>query len=263
MGFQKCPRCGSAVQPTDHVCLECDLDLIEARKKITADTAQAGLVVTSSQQRAAVAPTAAAGVATDIGEDTRLREFDEHLAEQLRAERGAAVLTAILGVAIGIAFLVVGFRLLSPAGGLKALGSLTPAYFREQGFGIFGNPVFLGAMALALGLAGVLAGLGQFHRAWTGTQAIEDVKFGGRPRIVGISSFTTAGLVLGSFVLPPLGLVLGILFKFSKDDDTRDLGGRMIMAALVAAGLLIIDLIVHLVSGLTQVQLPARSSTVQ
>ena len=34
MALEKCPRCGAKVQPTDTVCLECGLDLIEARKKI-------------------------------------------------------------------------------------------------------------------------------------------------------------------------------------------------------------------------------------
>jgi cellulose synthase/poly-beta-1,6-N-acetylglucosamine synthase-like glycosyltransferase len=72
--------------------------------------------------------------------------------------------------------------------------------------------------------------------------------------VVGISSFTVIGLIIASFVIPPLGVILGILFKFSKDDDTRDLGGKMIMAAIVAIVLFAINLLVGLLSGLKAVQ---------
>jgi len=34
MALKKCPRCGAKVQPTDTVCLECGLDLVEARKRL-------------------------------------------------------------------------------------------------------------------------------------------------------------------------------------------------------------------------------------
>ncbi len=237
--------------------MECGLDLVEARKKLAADAAQTGPVVTSSQQRVAVAATAAAGVATDVGEDTRLREFDHQLAERLRAERGAAILTAIIGLGVGLACLMTGLKLLAGVGGLKALGGLTPGYLKDQGFGMFGDQLCLGVMTLAVAVAGLLAFAGQVHRAWTGTQAIEDIRFGGRPRVVGISSFTVAGLVIASFIIPPLGLVLGIIFKLSKDDDTRDLGGKMVTAAIVAIALLIINVLIGLASGLKTVQPPA------
>ncbi|MBC7287418.1 MAG: zinc-ribbon domain-containing protein, partial [Armatimonadetes bacterium] len=41
MRLEKCPRCGAKVQPTDTICLDCGLDLVEARKKIAAEAKQA------------------------------------------------------------------------------------------------------------------------------------------------------------------------------------------------------------------------------
>jgi len=216
--------------------------------------------VTSSQQRVAVAATAAAGVATDVGEDTRLREFDQQLAQTLQAERGAAILTAIIGVVIGVVCLVVGLKLLSTVGGLKALSILTPGYFKEKGFGIFGDQVALGAGSLALALAGLLTFIGQLHRAWTGHQAIQDVKFGGRPRVVGISTFTVLGLLIASFVVPLFGIVLGIIFKLSKDEDTHDLGGKMIWAAVLAIVLFGINLLMGLASNLKSAAPAAKTA---
>lgn len=241
------------MQPTDSVCVGCGLDLVEARKKVAAEAAQS-TPVSSSQPQVAVENPAAAGIATDVGEDTRIREFDEQLAQTIRAEIPAAIVTALIGLVAGIVFLVVGLRLAGPAGGLKALASLTPGHLRELGFGAFGDRLFQGAMAVALGAAGLLVFVGQCHRVYTGYQAIQDVKFGGRPRVVGISSFTTAGLMLASFILPPLGLIVGIIFKLSKDSDTRDLGGRMITAAIVAVALFLLNLLIGLASALKNVK---------
>ena len=249
MALEKCPRCGAKVQPTDTVCMDCGLDLVEARKKIAAEAAQSA-PTTTSQQQVAVANPAAAGVATDIGEDTRIREFDEQLAETLRAELPTAILTAIIGLGCAIGFGMTAAKLLMPAGGLRGLATLTPAHIRELGFGAFADQTFLGAMAFALSIAGLFAFIGQLHRAYTGYQAIQDVKFGGRPRVVGISTFTTIALVIASFILPPIGIVLGIIFKFSKDEDTRDLGGRMIWAGIIAIVLFLLNLLMGLAASL-------------
>jgi hypothetical protein len=247
MALDKCPRCGSKVQPTDSVCLDCGLDLIAAREKIVAEAQSA-----APAPRPAVAVTnpAAAGLATDVGEATRLREFDEELAEKLRGERAAALLTALISLCAGLAFLWLGRKLLAQVGGWRALPTLTSAYLRERGFGLFADPLFLAALALGLALAGLLTAAGQFHRTYTGTQAIEDIRFGGRPRVVGISAFTTLGLLLASFLLPPVGLLLGLIFKLSDDPDTRDLGGRMVTVSLLAVGLFVVNLLWGFAAGL-------------
>ncbi len=236
MALEKCPRCGAKVQPTDSVCLECGLDLIEAKRKIAAEAKQEAAHRSPDVQQRQVAITnpAAAGIATDVGEDTRLRIFDEQLARQLAADRLASGITGGIAIIFGIGFAVAAAKLLQNVGGLRALSGLTPAYLRQIGFGAFSDQLFLGAVCLALSAAGWLIGIGQFHRVWTANQAIWDVKLGGRPAVVGISAFTTIGLIIASAACPLFGIILGIIFKFSQDDDTRDLGGKMILVGIAA-----------------------------
>lgn len=257
--LQKCPRCGETVQPTDTHCMSCGLDLLEAAEKLTASAAES-----APTQRPAVPITnpAAAGIATDIGQDTRLREFDEQLAEQLQAGRSAAIVGAILGLLIGLAMLLMGLGIASKSGGLGvALRAITPAYLRTAGLlGVLEAP-FLAAVCIAVGLAGLLVCIGQLHWAYTAHQAIQDVKLGGRPTVVGISAFTIAGMLIASFFFPPLGFVLGIIFLFSKDPDTHDLGKRMILVAFAAVAYVLLNFLWGLAANLKATVAPAPSPT--
>jgi len=255
--LQKCPRCGEAVQPTDTHCMGCGLDLIEAAQKLTETAAQA-----APTQRPAVAITnpAAAGIATDVGQDTRLREFDEQLAEELQAGRSAAIVGAILGLLIGLAMLLMGLGIASKNGGVGvALKAVTPAYLRTAGIlGMLEAP-FLAAVCIALGLAGLLVFVGQLHWAYAAHQAIQDIKLGGRPAVVGLSAFTVAGMLLASFFFPLLGFVLGIVFLFSKDPDTHDLGKRMILVALAAIVYVLLNFVWGLAANLKAMATPTPS----
>lgn len=246
--LQRCPRCQERVQPTDTHCMSCGLDLVEAVQKLTASAAQA-----APTQRPAVPITnpAAAGIATDVGQDTRIREFDEQLAEELRAGRSASIVGGVLGLLIGLAMLLMGLGIASKSGGLgEALKSLAPAYLRTLGLGGLVSSPFLAAVCFAVGVAGLLVCVGQFHWAYTAHQAIEDVKLGGRPTVVGISAFTVAGMLIASFFLPPLGFVLGFIFLFSKDPDTHDLGKRMILVACAAVAYVLLNLLWGLAANL-------------
>ncbi|MCX7599759.1 MAG: zinc ribbon domain-containing protein [Armatimonadetes bacterium] len=246
--LQRCPRCQERVQPTDTHCMSCGLDLLEAVQKLTASAAQS-----APTQRPAVAITnpAAAGIATDVGQDTRIREFDEQLAEQLRAGRSASIVGGILGLLIGLAMLLMGLGIASKSGGVgEALRALGPAYLRGAGLaGLLASP-FLAAVCIGVGLAGLLVCVGQLHWAYTAHQAIEDVKLGGRPTVVGISAFTIAGMLIASFLFPPLGFVLGFIFLFSKDPDTHDLGKRMILVAFAAVAYILLNFLWGLAANL-------------
>ena len=102
---------------------------------------------------------------------------------------------------------------------------------------------------ILLGLAGLLCAVGQTHRIVRAQRAIAQVKRAERPDLVGISSLTWYGLLIASFVCPPLGIILGIVFKFGQDDDTRALGGSMIKSALIAIAVVAGHLIWNAVAG--------------
>jgi hypothetical protein len=218
--------------------MECDLDLVQAEEKLRQTAQQAG----SSQRPSAAAMNPnAAGMATDVGEDTRLRVFDEHLAEELGKSKGAGILSGIIVGVAGIALAAAGMGMAGKVGGLGgALSCLAPAFFKAKGFLGLADPGFLAAMCLGLGAAGLLVCLGQLHWSYMAHQAIQDVKLGGRPAVVGISAMTQAGTLLACLLVPPVGIILGIIFKLSHNHDLRDLGGRAILAGGAALGYVLV-----------------------
>jgi hypothetical protein len=237
MRLEKCPRCSAAVHKTDHVCVSCGLDLLEAEKKLSAQAAADAARV--DRQRAQVGRSgAAAGVATDVGEDTRLRVYDQFHVEAMKKEKQTAIATTALGAIIGTVFVFAGLSYMGKAGGLNGLiNSLSPSHLRDLGFGMVGDNGVLAAVMLGLGIAGLLMGIGQFQRVLLINAAVADVKFGGRPTVVSVPAATAAGMLIASFLFPPLGIILGILFMLSHDSDTHDLGGKMLLAGGIAIAL--------------------------
>ncbi len=251
MRLEKCPRCNAPVTRTDAVCVGCGLDLVEAEKKLTAQMTEAK----PPDRRAQVGkPGAASGQATDVGQDTRLHVYDEFHSEELQKERSGAIASAAIAWVAGIGFVFVGLTFLGKGGGIAGMvNSVTPATMRAEGFGMLDDSGLLAALAFGLAIAGVLAGIGQTQRIQLVRNAIEDVKFGGRPTVVGIPSWTAAGLLVAGFVVPPLGIIVGIILKLSKDADTRDLGTRVLMSAGIAIALFVANMLWGLAGQLKQV----------
>jgi len=240
--------------------MECDLDLIEASRKLVEAGSQTQ-VGPGQRPAVSISNPNAAGIATDIGQDTRIREFDEHAAEEFRAGRSGAVVGAIIALAAGLALLMVGLSMARGVGGVRpALSSLAPVFVREKGFLVFAESSFLSAVCLGLGAAGLLVCLGMAHWAYMAHQAIQDVKLGGRPTVVGISAFTTVGLLLASVLVPPLGIIAGIILKLNDNPDNRDLGSRMIYASLAAIGYFLVNYVWGLASHLQAAQPPAPAA---
>jgi hypothetical protein len=239
MRLEKCPRCNDPITKTDVVCVGCGLDLVEAEKKLTNQVAEAASVGKRPQVGK---PGAASGQATDVGQDTRLHVYDEFHSEELQKEKSGAVASAVIAWVAGIVFVGVALTFLGKAGGIAGMiHSVTPATMREKGFGIFDDSGVLAAVAFGMGIAGILVGIGQTQRVKLVRDAIEDVRFGGRPTVVGIPSWTAAGLIIAGFVVPPLGIIVGIILKLSKDPDTRDLGTRVLMAGGAAIALFVVN----------------------
>lgn len=235
MGVIICPKCGSVVRATDTHCMDCGVNIAEAERELARREKQergGGPLVGDVHTIAG----AAAGMAEagETSEKVRLKEFDKHLAEKLIRERSAVLVTAIIALVAGALVLGAGLGTLRNAGGMAALRALEYTDLRERGLGAFADQGFLALLALLLAVGGLLCAAGQIHRLVIAQKAVNQVRSGTRPDVVGVSPLTWWGLLMASFVFPPLGLVLGIILKFGQDEETRHLGGSMIKSALLA-----------------------------
>ncbi|MFW6156369.1 MAG: hypothetical protein ACOC7J_03530 [Armatimonadota bacterium] len=191
---------------------------------------------------------AAAGMAEpgETSEKVRLKQFDRHLAERLEQERAAVIVTAVIALVLGAGIFLIGWQTLATAtsgGAIDALKEMSYEDLRMRGLGAFANQSFIGLLLALLGLSGLLCAVGQVRRFILGQRAIAAVKRGERPAVIGISQLTWVGLLIASFVCPPLGIILGIIFVLSKDESTRHLGSQMIKSAIFA----IVVILAHLI----------------
>jgi len=203
--------------------MECGVEIAKARRELAEREKQdrsGPTLVREALQEAAIGAKAGVAAAGETAAKVRLKTFDKQLAEKLSRERVAVVVTAAIGLIAGIVILALGLSTLKSVGGLAVVKELSYGDLRAQGFGAFGNMAFIGTIITLLGVAGLLCGVGQAIRVVTATQAIAAVKRGERPVIVAISNCTRSGLLLASLLAPPLGLILGIIFKLGEDEET-------------------------------------------
>lgn len=244
MGLAICPKCGATIQDTDTHCMDCGVNIAEAERELARREKEmrgGGPIIGDEK----VIQGAAAGMAEpgETSEKVRLKEFDRQLARTLEAERTAVVITALIALVAGFGILFGGWATLKGVGGIVALKELSYTHLRLQGLGAFANQTFIGLLLLLLGLSGLLCAAGQIHRFIQGQRAIAQVRAGERPDVIGISTLTAWGLIIASFVCPPLGIILGIIFKLAQDESTKDLGGAMIKSAIAAIAVVVLHLI--------------------
>jgi len=260
MGTDICPSCGTIVQETDSHCMDCGADLAEARRKVREKSlVERGGIVVASQPQAVQGAAAGMAEAGETSEKVRLKGFDKQLAEKLARERAAVLLTAFIALVIGAVVLLAGLGMLRSAGGLEALRALDFNDLRAKGFGMYGDEAFISILVLLTGLAGLLCAVGQVRRFTLAGRAIAQVKDGKRPDVVKISSWTWVGMVLASVSVPPLGLILGIIFKLGEDEDTNALGGLMIKVSLVVIGLAVLNVVWNAVANFSSSQAPVNA----
>ena len=246
MAADACPQCGARVAPTDTQCLDCGADLLATRRKLREELQEqslAGRTGAADGPRVAVGSLAGAGRALpgESSKETRLRTFDRHSAEMLRREAQASLVLALPALAVGLGLLV--FGLLKMKGlGFGEVFSLRPAVLRT--FAGLGDPRLVALLLATFGLGAVLVGAGLLVRVFAARQAIRDVAAGEKPALVGFNVPMQIGLLLLAVSCPPLGLLLGILLRFSSDSDIAGCASLMIWISsavilLIAANMLI------------------------
>ncbi len=251
-----CPECGAAVQSTDTQCMQCGVNLVEARRRQRRKVQQQSLsarTVASAQPTGGDAATSPYTTDGETSEETRLRIFDQQEAQRLAAERVAALVTAAIVGIPGFILLALGLRY-GWAVGLIGVGSLTPADLRSGA--ILTDHRLLAIILIGLGLAGIMSTAGLVHRAMTAGRAVQEVKRGEKPTIVSLNWLTYYGLLLVAIFCPPLGVILGILLKFSSDQDIKNTAGTMIIISLVVMAILVVNALLGLAEGLKSAQPP-------
>lgn len=241
----KCPKCGANVSPSDTVCMDCGQDQIAARKDIVQQAINsAPTVAKPTSPAAAVANAAAAGIVLPGEEDAkRLKVFDQQQAKELRKQRPAIVVTVIIALVGAVVLAGLAKGALQQADGMAGVKTLNYGEFKALGFNLTSDPRVMFIALAGLAVAGFLCFVGEVIRLWAMCAAISAVARDEVPNVVGIAIFTVIGLVMAAFFCPPLGLIMGIMFKLSKDPDTSSLGGLMVYASLAAAAIVIMNAI--------------------
>lgn len=246
-----CPKCHCRVSPSDVTCMDCGADLIDARQDIVSEAMKSARPSNGpASPAAAVANPAAAGLVLpgESADEKRLRVFDKQEAEKLRAQRPAQVVLIVIALVAAAVMGAVASGYLKKAGGLAGLKTLNVAEFKALGLNVFSDERVMFIVTAGVALAALLCIIGEVKRLIGTNQAIAYVAAGETPNVVHISAFTQIGLIVGSFFAPPVGLILGILFKFSKDQDTRAIGSLMIYASLLAIAIIAVNWIWSLAS---------------
>jgi len=237
MRLDRCPKCNARVAPSDDVCLDCGMDLkAHAEELRKAATAKRQLTPEEIRERAQkVAAAAARGRAFGVerSDETRLKTFDKHEAQVVQSDVVTSWVTAAIALMIGLGSLVMASSRLSAAGGVGGLGALSMGQLREWGFGMMVQPSILAIAGTGLAIGGLLCAVGQAWRAVLGQRSVNAVARGEKPLVIDIHPATRAGLVIGAFVCPPFGVILGLILKLGgKNEDIKALGSQVFFVGL-------------------------------
>lgn len=255
MRLERCPKCNAKVGPSDTQCLDCGEDLLKHLEQLRdAATTKKQLTAKERIERAQAAARAAAhgrGFGVETSEETRMRTYDKHEAERVRNE----MLTAWATVAIALILHLVAFKLginqFKHGGGVTGLREVSMAQVREWGFGMAVQPSVqtLVYMGIALGL--FLCLVGQIWRGVRAHQSIAAVARGEKPELVYLHSATRAGLIVVSAACPPAGIIFGLMMRIlGRDEDTKSLGGSMLIAAIIVLVILGLNMLWGLAANL-------------
>jgi hypothetical protein len=223
--------------------MDCGADMIAERRRIEEEarlTAPASFGRQPGSREAMLAQGLI--VAGETSDATRLRGFDRQEAEKMKKE----VPTVWATVAIA-GFLFIGLLVLAISGlkqaGMEGLRGLSPRHVRELGWSVFTDPGTTGIWFLGMALGAGLCLVGQAIRGYRLGVSIRKVAAKQKPDIVGISAATKFGVLVLAICCPIIGVILGLALQISEDPETKHLGMAAIKAAIIAAVVIIANVI--------------------
>ncbi len=238
MRVTRCPKCGAKASPTDTVCMDCGADLTQVtavdKEKLRAQSVAARAGWTEVPPSGAGGAAAGRAVPGETSEETRLRVFDKQAAKGLAQEAITSYIIGAVALLAGILVLALGFGRYKLAGSLAGLDMSV-----LRSFGGFADNRVLALILGGTGLAGIAIGIGVLWRGIGAMRAVKEVRAGEKPTIVALNPFLQIGLLLLAIFCPPLGLIVGILLKFSDDSDIRGFAQLIIYAALLVIAILV------------------------
>ena len=229
-----CPKCSSEVAASDTHCMDCGENLVQAREKersVLREMSQAAR--TGGGAPVGPANAAAAGalaVGEKSSEETRIRAFDRQEAERLAEERKTSWVTSGLSFVLALVLVGIGLNRFKEGGGFgSALDGFKPAALRD---GSIADAAVIGSLLLGTGLCALMVAIGQARLARATNRAITQVKLNIKPDIVRVSAFTVIGLFASCIFCPPVGLIIGLLFRFGRNPDLTGLGANMVLVSI-------------------------------
>jgi hypothetical protein len=255
-----CPKCGAKTSPTDTHCLDCGADLQAERRKLRQQLQEGSLSARSGQSdepKVAMRNAASAGRAApgESSKETRLRVFDKQAAEGLRVHALVCLCAGLASALAGILLLATGLPRMTALGFGEVFGR---ALSNLHAFATLSDASVVAIVLTGTGLGGLLTGVGLLLRAAAAHKAVKDVQAGEKPEIVGMSPALQIGLYCLAVFCPPVGLILGLVLRTTKDTDVAAFGGQMIWLSLAVMVVLVGEiLITKLVASLASNNPPA------
>ncbi len=251
-----CSKCAAKVAPSDTVCIECGAPL-------TPDTEEDSTRLTTGIVAPPSVGGAGAGMAEagETSEKTRLRVFDEQLAEKLQKERPAILVLAAISLVVAVVLTSAANDFLQRIDGFSAITDMDLAVLRAKRFDMFSDPQLLFIITGGLALAGYLCGVGEAFRFVAACRGIAAVKAGQPPTIVGVTILTRVGLLIAAVLFPPLGIIVGIIFKLTNSNELKELGSQMIYLALLAVAIVLVSVLWDVMAEMARARKPLSSLT--
>ncbi|MFQ6097073.1 MAG: hypothetical protein ACE5O2_05040 [Armatimonadota bacterium] len=245
MEERRCQKCGARAAPLDTQCMDCGADLLQQSDDDLSRRLDDAMRV--RLPAAAPAPptsgSAAFGTAAlgETSEATRLRIFDRHEAERLKGERVTAYVTAGMALVACVVFGALASNRFDAAGGVDSIEDLSMKTLRD--WSAFTNPGIAAVWYAAASIASLLCAAGQIVRGVKSGKAIALVEANEKPEIVGISMATQAGMLIYAIICPPFGIIVGIIMKLSKDENTSALGGMVLLCGFASLAILVANVL--------------------